>query len=226
LLLASGFLAVARPARADLAIFTDGRVVKVADYRVDGDDIELFVPGGGSFTTSLLTVERIVDDEVPPPAELKTLPTRDTAIVYDLSYKAGRSPAVTSNFDALIDAQCRKSDFDPSLVSAVIRAESNFDPYARSRKGARGLMQLMPATARRLKVRRLYDPASNIRGGVEYLKELARRYGNRLELALAAYNAGEEAVDQYGGVPPYRETVDYVKRVLRFWTGSSPEVSG
>jgi soluble lytic murein transglycosylase len=107
---------------------------------------------------------------------------------------------------------------DASLVSALIRAESNYEPRAVSRKGARGLMQLMPATARRLSVAYPFDPVSNVRGGVRYLKELLDRFDHRPELILAAYNAGENAVESYGGVPPYRETVGYVKRILSWWT--------
>jgi len=106
------------------------------------------------------------------------------------------------------------------MVSAVIKAESNYDPRARSRKGARGLMQLMPLTAARLGVTRSFDPVANIRGGVKYLKQLVARFSARPELVLAAYNAGEDAVESYGGIPPYRETKDYVSRILRWWRPS------
>jgi soluble lytic murein transglycosylase-like protein len=144
----------------------------------------------------------------------------------DLSYKASRKPLFRSSFDRLIDEECRKANLDSSFVSAVIKAESNFDPYARSRKGALGLMQLMPATAARLGVRRSFDPAANVRGGVAYLKQLCARFSNSPELVLAAYNAGEQAVDSYDGVPPYRETVNYVKKILSWWSpaGASPSV--
>ncbi len=217
----------ARRGAAALAVFTDGRTARIADYRVEGDEIEIFVPGGGSYTTSLLLVERIVDDEVPPaPDAAKNLPGLRTAAVYDLSYHPARKPLFRSEYDPVIDRECRKFNLDASLVSAVIKAESNYDPRARSRKGARGLMQLMPATALRLGIARSYDPAANIRGGVMYLKQLAERFLNKPELVLAAYNAGEDAVDQYGGIPPFRETVDYVRRILRWWTpaAKSPSV--
>jgi hypothetical protein len=103
------------------------------------------------------------------------------------------------------------------LVSAVIRAESGFNPRAVSRSGAQGLMQLMPATASILGVRNSFDPRQNIDGGVRHLRGLIDRYPHSLSLAIAAYNAGERAVNQYGGIPPYPETQDYVTKVLRFY---------
>ena len=103
------------------------------------------------------------------------------------------------------------------LVSAVIRAESGFNPRAVSPKGAQGLMQLMPTTAATLGVRNSFDPRQNIEGGVRHLRSLIDRFPNRLALAIAAYNAGEKAVVQYGGIPPYAETQDYVSKVLYFY---------
>ena len=105
------------------------------------------------------------------------------------------------------------------LVSAVIRAESGFNPRAVSPKGARGLMQLMPTTAATLGVRNSFDPRENIEGGVRHLRGLIDRFTNNLPLALAAYNAGEKAVEQYRGIPPYPETQDYVTKVLYFYGG-------
>jgi soluble lytic murein transglycosylase-like protein len=105
------------------------------------------------------------------------------------------------------------------LVSAVIRAESGFNPRAVSRKGAQGLMQLMPTTAATLGIRNSFDPRENIEGGVRHLRGLIDRFPNSLPLALAAYNAGEKAVVQYGGIPPYAETQDYVTKVLYFYGG-------
>jgi Transglycosylase SLT domain len=103
------------------------------------------------------------------------------------------------------------------LVSAVIRAESGFNPRAVSRSGARGLMQLMPATASILGVRNSFDPRENIDGGVRHLRGLIDRFPHSLPLAIAAYNAGEKAVTLYGGIPPYQETQDYVTKVLSFY---------
>lgn len=119
-------------------------------------------------------------------------------------------------YDDLIDETARSYRVPPALVKAVVAAESAFDPRAVSRRGAKGLMQLMPQTAELLGVEHPLEPASNIRGGTEYLKAMLDRYGD-LSRALAAYNAGPSAVDRYGGVPPYPETQDYVDRVLDYY---------
>jgi soluble lytic murein transglycosylase-like protein len=218
-LLSALVLAWAAPgmARAELIVFEDGRAVKASGYRLLAEEIEVELPGGGSYRVALERVDRIVDDEV----VIDSIAVEGSLVPplrqYDLSYRPGRKAPFSSAYDALIDAAARKSNIDPSFVSALIRAESNFEPRAVSRKGARGLMQLMPATARRLSVRHPFDPASNVDGGVRYLRELVDRFGNQPELVLAAYNAGEQAVESYGGVPPYRETVAYVNRILGWW---------
>jgi soluble lytic murein transglycosylase-like protein len=118
-------------------------------------------------------------------------------------------------YEPLIEAYSTHHQVRPDLVRAVIQAESAFNPLARSVKGAMGLMQLMPATARQLGVQDPWDPAENIRGGIAYLRSLLDRYSNNEELALAAYNAGPGAVERYGTVPPYRETRNYVAKITR-----------
>jgi soluble lytic murein transglycosylase-like protein len=121
-------------------------------------------------------------------------------------------------YAGLIEVAARASRLEPALVRAVIVAESGCDPQAVSKRGARGLMQLMPATARQYGVLNAFDPEQNIRAGAQYLRDLTDRYQNDLELVLAAYNAGPAAVDQHGGtVPPLKETLDYVPRVLRIY---------
>ena len=117
------------------------------------------------------------------------------------------------DLDALIRKLSERYELPPDLVRAVIRQESAFDPFAVSVKGAQGLMQLMPGTARRFGVQDVFDPAENVLGGVKYLRFLMDRYEGDTRLALAAYNAGEGAVDRYEGVPPYAETRDYVERI-------------
>lgn len=202
-------------ARAELVVFEDGRVVKAAGYRVLQDELEISLPGGGSYRVDLGRIERIVDDEVVVDAvavEERGFPPR---AAYDLSFRDGRRPLFGTSYDALIEREARRFNVDASFVSALIRAESNYEPRAVSRKGARGLMQLMPATARRLSVARPFDPASNVSGGVRYLRELLDRFGDRPDLVLAAYNAGEAAVIGAGcRIPAYPETQAYVKRIL------------
>lgn len=129
-------------------------------------------------------------------------------------------PAIVGvlRFDTLVYQAARHHQIDYALVMAVIHTESRFNPRATSDKGAAGLMQLMPATARKYGARDRYNPRQNIEAGIRYLKTLLRRYPGKLKFALAAYNAGEAAVDRYQGIPPYPETRDYVKKVLRFRT--------
>jgi soluble lytic murein transglycosylase-like protein len=115
----------------------------------------------------------------------------------------------------VVSAAGDKHQIDPDFINSVIRAESNFNPKARSSKGAQGLMQLMPGTASRLGVTDAYDPASNVNGGTQYLRELLQKYNGDAIKALAAYNAGPGRVQQYRGVPPYRETRAYVARIIK-----------
>lgn len=141
---------------------------------------------------------------------------------YDLILKERRvllrvKPADITKYDDLISSVSRKYNVDSALVKAVIKAESNFDHKAVSPKGARGLMQLMPATANSLEVRDSFHPEKNIDGGVRYLRYLLNLFRGDLSLALAAYNAGEAAVARYNySIPPFRETQTYVQRVLHY----------
>ncbi len=132
-----------------------------------------------------------------------------------------------SAFEPLIEASARRHRLDPRLVTAVAAAESAFDPQALSPKGARGLMQVMPATARRFGVdpADLFQPLPNLEAGSRYLRWLSERYPGQLPLVLAAYNAGEQAVDRYGGVPPYPETRAYLRRIYRHLGRPATEIS-
>ncbi|HEX7616443.1 MAG TPA: lytic transglycosylase domain-containing protein [Thermoanaerobaculia bacterium] len=229
-----GVFLFARPAAATLVVFEDGRHIRVATYEVvEGERLTIGLMGGGSMTIPLDVVERIVDDEYERPAPAK--PEDADRIAAGPLGEAGRSvrafaespsssfSPLSSPYSSQILAAAKEHRVDPAFIAAVIKVESNGYAHAVSRKGARGLMQLMPATARRLGVRSPFDPRDNIRGGVAYLAELAERFGEtNADLILAAYNAGESAVEEYGGVPPYRETLDYVKRVLALWGPPPP----
>ena len=126
------------------------------------------------------------------------------------------APEKTTLYDPMIRQHAELGGVRPDLVRAVVQVESGYNPYARSPKGAMGLMQLMPATAQQFGVRNPFNPIENIRAGVSYLRQLLDRYSNNEELALAAYNAGPGAVDKYGTtVPPYKETRDYVSKINR-----------
>ena len=124
------------------------------------------------------------------------------------------TPLVKNKFEKEIQAAALKWGVKPSLIKAIIHAESSFKPGVQSSAGAQGLMQLMPATQKTYSVKNPYDPNQNIQAGTEYLKHLLKKYNNNVKLSLAAYNAGETAVKKYGNsVPPYRETENYIKRV-------------
>jgi len=143
---------------------------------------------------------------------------------YTSSYQSSMKPIYRGTnpnekvFEPYINEIAVEHGVDPKLVKAVIRAESAFNPSAVSPKGAMGLMQLMPGTAMDMGVQDPYHPIQNLRGGVGYLKEMLRLFNNDLVLALAAYNAGPNAVKQYGGVPPYEETQQYIQRVLQYYS--------
>ena len=152
-----------------------------------------------------------IETDITPPAAPKAKP------------QTGR-PAHPINLEEALSAASHHYNVSPDLLRSVIRVESGFNPNARSVKGAQGLMQLMPETAARMGVRNAMDPAENLEGGARFLRELLGRYKNDLPLALAAYNAGPERVEQYHGVPPYPETIAYVVRVLRGLESEKPDV--
>ncbi len=138
---------------------------------------------------------------------------------YQLFRKDKRSTRHSNNkrYDQLIREISQRHNINPALVKAVIKAESDFDPNAVSKKGARGLMQLMPKTLKDLKVSDPFHPRENINGGVRFLKRLLKRFNNNLTLTLAAYNAGAKTVERYDDIPPYQETQLYVKKVLNYF---------
>lgn len=123
-------------------------------------------------------------------------------------------------YSHLVEEAAKTSQLEPALIHAVISAESGYNPQAKSPKGAIGLMQLMPATARRYGITNAYDQVQNIHAGTQYLRDLMRLFNNDLNLTLAAYNAGENSVIRYGNqIPPYPETIQYIPKVLKYYTG-------
>jgi Transglycosylase SLT domain len=189
----ASWLFVPNPARADYAVLRSGGRLHVTGYALEGDQVRLSVPGGTIqiATSELIAVEPEDIFPAPPPMEV------DFGVRY-------------AN---LIHAAAQKHGVDEKLISNVIAAESNFDSRAVSRKHALGLMQLLPKTATQYAVTNVFDPAQNIEAGTHYLKDLLERYRGNLPLALAAYNAGPEMVDRYGGVPPFPETRNYVRQI-------------
>ena len=188
---------------------TSGRSLSVKSHRIDGDRIILSLRTGGEVMCDRTLVDKILPDEVPHPDPVALVAAADAA----------QAPAPSGGllestpYGEIISAVSEAHGVDPLLVRAVIQVESNYQVRARSPKGALGLMQLMPSTARSYNVRNPFDPRANIEAGIKHLKSLIDRFG-RVELGLAAYNAGEGAVTKFNGIPPYRETRNYVSRIL------------
>jgi soluble lytic murein transglycosylase-like protein len=192
LALLAAALIFAPAARADYAVLRSGVRLHVTGIERDGDRLRLNVSGG--------SIEIAADDLVSVEPEDIFLPAPTVA-------------APDAPFEKLIREAAARNGMDEKLITHVIAAESNFDPKAVSRKQALGLMQLLPSTAARYSVGNAFDPAQNIEAGTHYLKDLLARYKGNLTLALAAYNAGPDMVDHYGGVPPFPETVNYVRNI-------------
>lgn len=193
------------PASAEIIVLGSGRTLSVKGHRTDGESIILTLRNGGEVTVDRAFIDRILPDEVPypePQAELQ-----DQTELGDAGELLQSTP-----YGEIIAAVSQTHGVDPMLVRALIQVESNYQPKAKSPRGAMGLMQLMPSTAREYKVRNPFDPKANIEAGIKHLKGLIDRFG--VEMALAAYNAGEGAVKRFNGIPPYRETRNYVSKIL------------
>ena len=188
-------LGASSAARADIALLSTGTTLKVTAQRREGDTVFLSLKGGGEVGVAADALRGVIPDEV-----------LDEVVP---SASAGKDIAT------LAAEAARRHSLDPALVAAVVAVESGFRADAVSPKGAQGLMQLMPATARSLGVKDSLDPADNLDGGTRHLRTLIDRYQGDVKRALAAYNAGEGAVARHGGVPPYPETVAYVRKVLQ-----------
>jgi hypothetical protein len=212
-------LAVATPASAELLFFSDAQSMSIAGHRVEGDRVIVTLRGGGEMTLDSARVAKILPDEVAYPEPTTVAEGADGG--GPVPGEGSQLPAVPAlpvlvektAFDPIIEHASTQHGVDPRLVKAVIQVESGFQSRARSPKGAMGLMQLMPGTAREYRVgRNPYDPAKNIQAGTKYLRALLNKF--ELPLALAAYNAGEAAVRRFGGIPPYAETQAYVAKIL------------
>ena len=218
-LAAIAVLTFATQASAGIAVFVDGRTSKIEKYEVAGEQIHLTM-NGGTMSLPITRIERIVDDEVVPVEvveEVKQIVEEQGGVFPKRSwrYSEQSGPLWESKYNEIIIAAAKKFDVDAALVSAVIKAESDYNPKTVSHKGARGLMQLMPATARRFGVTNSFDPAENIHAGTRYLRWLLKTFDGNADLAVAAYNAGEGNVWKYDGVPPFRETVNYINRISK-----------
>lgn len=210
-LLSVGVLCLAPQASAELVVFTHGGYLKVASFEIEDDQVELELLRGGSMRVPLLTVARILEDEI---STRKTAPVEPPPPTFVLTFDPSQ-PTPQAPYGDLIYEAAKKHGLNPALVAAVARAESSYDSQAVSHKGAQGLMQLMPATAERFGVHgsQVFEPSRNLDAGSRYLRWLTDRFDGRLTHILAAYNSGEGTVDRYGGVPPYRETRRYVRRI-------------
>lgn len=223
-LFACGFVLLglaAVPARAELVILTDGSVMKVAGFQADGDQARILYAAGGSMTMPIDRVDRVLDDEYtppsdPPPAVAQAQAEALKMAAIPLHFEEAKAKVPDGPYGAMIFAAAKRHSLNPQVVAALIHAESAGNPHAVSNKGARGLMQLMPSTAERfgLSRDRLLDPKENLEAGVKYLSWLIEQFPNDLSKVLAAYNAGENAVWRYNGIPPYRETREYVRRIF------------
>lgn len=189
---------------ADLAILQNGFEIRHEGREVIGATTRLYLSqdrAGGFVDVPTANVVRYEQDDSPQPASSEKI-TQSTA-------------PKPIDVNAAVEAASRTHFIDPDLIASVIHAESRFNPRAVSPKGAQGLMQLMPGTASKLGVTDAFDPNANVDGGTRYLRELLLKYDDDLIKALAAYNAGPHRVDQYRGVPPYRETRQYVANIIR-----------
>jgi hypothetical protein len=205
--LAALFLVAAAPAGAELVYFHTGRALSVRAVRSEGDVLILKLRDGGEVTCTRQAIARVAPDEVEHPGDVLAGPT------------AAALPAIPQRYQKLVVTTARKHGVDARLIHAVIQVESAYRSRAVSSKGARGLMQLLPSTGRQYGALDLFDPRVNLDAGVRHLKSLLSRFD--LPLALAAYNAGEGAVSRFGGIPPFRETRNYVTRILRLLDRSS-----
>lgn len=223
-IVAAGLVLMASDARADIVVFKNGRTMSVKSCTLDADTAVMRLRSGGEATFPASLIARVDPDEVPYPEPATSsedsgtlaaeAPVVSSAAASAVVFAAVPDEVLAARpFAELISTVAASHNVDKRLVHALIQQESNYQARARSKKGAKGLMQLMPATARQYGVRNSYDPKSNLEAGVRHLKDLMSRLD--LPTALAAYNAGEGTIKRYGGLPPFPETQNYVRSILR-----------
>ena len=201
---------------ADLAILRNGNSIRHERRQVVGAVTRLYMGDSASGYIEIPTdqIERFEKDTAPAPAPVTALRATSRASAAE---PAAQLPAIISPVDVhqMVNSAGERHQIDPDFINSVIRAESGFNSRAVSKKGAQGLMQLMPQTASQLGVANSFDPNANVEGGTKYLRELLEKYNYDVVKTLAAYNAGPKRVDQYHGAPPYYETRAYIARVIR-----------
>ena len=204
------------PVTADIVVLVTGDFLRIESYELGSDTVRLELPFGGSMVLPLSSIERILDNEL---LAEDTGTRRFDLVGVNLDFSAAQ-PLPETQYAEMFYEVGRKYSLNPRLLASIARAESDFEPWARSNKGALGIMQVMPATAERFGVDpdQLYDPLVCLDVGAQYLSQLRKRYSGDLALMLAAYNAGEATVERYGGVPPYAETQTYIRRIYRTLT--------
>ncbi len=198
------FFSLPRLLPGEYVVFKNGSRLRISFHLIQPDNkVKLILTSEGYAIVDVASIERFEQEDYIPPSPDKAQPTLAPLPL----------PSFASPYHKLIVEASRKTGLHEMLIATVIEAESNFDRYAVSPKGARGLMQLSMKTAGDYGVRSIYDPKENILAGARYLKELLKEFHDDLYLALAAYNAGPEKVLAYRGIPPFRETQDYVQKV-------------
>ncbi len=200
-------------------VFADGGVLEVEAYRIEKELAIMTLPGGGTMAVPSSRVRRVEERQAEAQdgaSSAQPAPRAPSEPVAEGGAATGDEPERQSarTVDSIVREAAAKYGIEPQLLAAVIAVESGYRSDAVSPKGAQGLMQLMPATARELSVENPFDPEQNIDGGARYLKQLLDQHGDSFVEALAAYNAGAGRVARYKGIPPYRETIDYIRRVL------------
>lgn len=205
------------PARAtDLVMFEDGRGIRVSGFAFADGIANLTLEDGGQLAvpaSTVVAVQRAIDPGDLVPA-VDPVSATDAQAVADALRPDEAWRGAAGRYADVLAASADRYGLDRALLAAVAKVESNFDPFAVSPRGACGFLQLMPQTARRFGVGNVFDVAQNVDGGARYLRWLLDRFGGRVDLALAGYNAGEQAVDRHKGIPPFAETEWYVLKVL------------